>query len=264
MQFIPETQHDLGYLLSPPLLDAGPFKVKLADSAAEITAAQELRYQVFRESFSADYATDRAGRDADLFDRHCLHVIAIEKSTRRVIGNYRVQTSESARHGAGFYAETEFDLTLIKRHAGRILELGRSCVHPDYRDGRVLNLLWAAISRFAGREGIKYMIGCVSVPTLNPPLAKAIATRLRGTHGAGDLYATPVRPSCQRETAPGTSVSPDAVEAALPPLLKSYLRLGARVCGGPAFDDEFQCADYLVMMDVERMAGRYRRHFLRG
>ncbi len=238
----------------------GELLVKVADRESEIEAAMRLRAEVF----SAEYGTAPSPRDEDLFDAYCRHLVVIHRPSGRVVGTYRMQDDFAALHGAGFYSETEFDLTMIKRHGGRLLELGRSCIAPEFRDGRVIHLLFAGIAAEAARLETRFILGCPSLPIGAAPDAPAIAAALLAHYGADSLHLAPVRPAYAADLAPAPAVDETVLLEKLPPLMKAYLRLGARVCGGPALDREFRSVDFLMLLPVEKLARRYRRHFFRG
>lgn len=228
--------------------------VSVARSACLIEDAQRLRYKVFAEELGARIGGD-SGLDVDEFDRHCDHIVVQDRDTLRVVGTYRVLPPHGARAIGRLYSESEFDLSRLDHLRPTMIEVGRSCVHRDYRSGPAIMLLWAALARYMKAHGYRYLVGCASAPLAD-----------------GGAQAAFVREAVQRHlTAPELRVFPrlpfphaqivHAVHADLPPLIKGYLRLGAQVAGEPAWDPVFDTADFPVLLAIDRLDPRYARHF---
>lgn len=230
----------------------------------EIRQAQRLRYEVFAHEMGAHIKTPIAGHDIDLFDDYCEHLLIKNEETQEVIGTYRLLTPEQAKRAGGFYSETEFDLTRLRLLRSNMVELGRSCVHPDHRNGGVLLSLWGALAEFMQRNQLEFMIGCASIPMNCPTLpgvssgyaAASIWEQVKQKHLAPIQYH--VRP---RLALPVDELRSDLV-AEPPALIKGYLRLGAKVLGAPAWDPDFNTADLPMMMKLSDMPSKYRKHFL--
>jgi putative hemolysin len=241
--------------------DAVGIHVAWARHADEVRAAQRLRYQIFAGEMGARLATSVPGHDVDLFDDYCEHLLVREAESREVIGTYRVLTPTQARRVGSFYSDTEFDLWRLRRLREQMVELGRSCVHPDYRQGGVILALWGALAEFMQRNGLDTMIGCASVPMLHNgvvsgDLAASVWNQLKQTHLAPIEYQViPRLPLPVEQLDTGLPVEP-------PPLVKGYLRLGAKVLGPPAWDPDFNTADLPMMMRIPDLPPRYRKHFL--
>lgn len=236
--------------------------VRWARDESELRAAQRLRHRVFVQEMGARIAPPRGtppGHDADLFDAFCEHllVVAGEGEAAEVVGTYRVLTPDAARRAGGLYTETEFDLTRLRPLRPRLAELGRSCVHPDWRRGSTMLLLWAALADFMTRNALDAMIGCASVPMRDGGHAAADLWRqLAATHLAPVEHRVRARlPLPVDELGSGRTVDP-------PPLLAGYLRCGARLLGAPAWDPDFGTADLPLMLRLADLPARYRRHFL--
>lgn len=253
--------------LHPPQGNAGPapFEVAWARDEGDVRAAQRLRFAVFAEEMGARLAPlagAPAGHDIDVFDDFCEHLLVrapagAEGEPGAVIGTYRVLTPAAARRIGGLYSETEFDLTRLRPLRSRLVELGRSCVHPDWRSGGVILALWGALAEFMARNGLETMIGCASVGMRDGGhVAASLWEQLRRTHMASIEWR--VRP---RLALPVDELRSDlAVEP--PPLIKGYLRCGAKLLGAPAWDPDFGTADLPLMMRIGDLPERYRRHFL--
>ena len=244
---------------SEPVLD-----VVWARHLDEVRAAQRLRHRVFVEEMGARPdvpAGTPEGHDADPFDRYCEHLIVRtredDRAPARVIGTYRILTPWAAKRAGGLYCDTEFDLAPLRALRPRMVELGRSCVHADWRQGSVIMLLWGAVADLMQRNGLDTLIGCASVGMRDGGhVAASLWQRLRQTHLAPPELQVKARlPLPVEQLESHLPVDP-------PPLIKGYLRCGARVLGAPAWDPAFNTADLPLMMRLVDLPARYRRHFL--
>ncbi len=230
----------------------------------EVREAQALRHQVFAAEMGATLKTSIPGHDIDLFDDFCEHLIIRDAETMRVVGTYRVLTPAQARRVGGTYTDEEFDLTRLRNIRERMVELGRSCVHPDHRTGGVILALWRELTQFMRRNGLDIMIGCATIPlgasvssagALGPQAAANIWAQMQRRHMAPVQFRViPRLPLPLTAFDEGHDVSP-------PPLIKAYLRLGAKVMGPPAWDPEFNAADLPLIFHLDDMPARYQRQF---
>ncbi|KAB7622596.1 GNAT family N-acetyltransferase [Alkalilimnicola sp. S0819] len=228
----------------------------LAKTPHEIREAQKLRYQVFVQEMGAMLHAREPGLDQDAYDEHCEHLIVRDMASGAVVGYTRILDEDRARRAGGFYSHGEFELGNVLRLPGRFMEIGRTCVHPDYRTGATIAVLWSALARHISEGDFDYVMGCASIQMRDRgALAQAIMERLR------DQYMVErdrrVLPRLPLPVAAHT-----ATEVRLPPLLKAYLSLGARVCGEPCWDPAFQVADLFVLFDLKALNERYARRFL--
>jgi putative hemolysin len=231
--------------------------VTLARSAFEVREAQRLRYRIFAEECGARLPDPSSGIDADEFDYYCDHLIVRDTDHGDVVGTYRLLTSLKAKEAGRFYSETEFDLTKLEPLVPRLVEVGRSCIHPDYRQGGVITLLWAGLAQYMMSGGYEYLMGCASIGlTDGGSLATETYLSLRNTCLSPDYWR--VVPHCRYPTDGCHLVG----KPILPPLVKGYVRLGAYICGEPAWDEQFNTADLLMLLPLSRMNPRYARHFL--
>ncbi len=235
--------------------------VSWAGHQDEVRQAQRLRYQVFAGEMGARLDTWMPGHDVDLFDDYCEHLLVREEHTGEVIGTYRVLTPVQALRAGSTYSDTEFDLTRLRHLRGRMVELGRSCVHADHRHGGVILALWGALAEFMVRNRLDTMIGCASIPMLHNGnssghAAASIWRQVKQTHLAAVEYQ--VRP---RLPLPVERLD-DTLDVEPPALIKGYLRLGAKVLGPPAWDPDFNSADLPMLMRIADLPPRYRKHFL--
>lgn len=232
--------------------------VSLAASRWEVLEAQRLRFKIFAEEMGARLPSRDLGLDRDRYDPYCEHLLVREEDAGEVIGTYRILTSDQAERAGGFYSEEEFDLTRLQHLRSRTVEVGRSCVHPDYRNGATIALLWSGLARFILSRGYEYVIGCASMGMAD------------GGNNAASIYNSvrqiAMSPSEYR-VFPRHPLPLKAFDASMPatvpPLIKGYLRLGAYVCGEPAWDPDFNTADLMVLLPLSRIDKRYARHFLR-
>ena len=252
--------------LSPTLISTPTFEVSIANSLQEIEAALRLRFEVFnlemKEGLESSF---EAGFDSDVYDTFCDHLIVIEKASKKVVGTYRLLRQSKAEQHIGFYSENEFDLSLLKAHSGRLLELGRSCVAKEFRSIAVINLLWSGIARYIEREGMTHLFGCASLHSTDAQQIAPAYYYLIHNHLAPKEFRITPRIHCRIDFSK-YSVSEQEEGAAfssLPPLMKGYLRLGAVICGEPAVDREFGTTDFLILVDTAKITGRYKDHYVK-
>lgn len=231
--------------------------VGLAHTLAEVEAAQRLRYKIFAEEMGARLVSARDGIDCDHYDPFCDHLLVKDKQTGEVVGTYRMLPPEKAQEAGGLYSQSEFDLSRLAHILPNTVEVGRSCVHPDYRTGATIGLLWNGLANYMMQRGYGYLLGCASMSMAD------------GGHNAANVYQSVkekylgpaewrVFPNCPL---PVVSLQND-LPPDVPALIKGYLRVGCYVCGDPAWDADFNTADLLVMLPMERMNHRYMRHFM--
>lgn len=232
------------------------FAVGVAATAAEIEDAQRLRWNVFVEEQGARPEPGRDGIEFDRFDPYCKHLIVRDLATGSAVGTYRVLTADKARKLGGFYTEQEFDLCGLRARRDRIVEIGRSCVHPDYRSGVVISLLWAGLAGLIIGSDARFIIGCASISMKDGGReAASIYARLAADHLAeAELRMVPRNPLRLDRLLADGSIKP-------PPLVKGYLRAGAEVAGAPAVDLDFGTADLPMILKLDRLSPRYARHF---
>ncbi len=236
-----------------------PLVARITSDAAEIRQAMELRYRVFAEGMGAHLPSASEGIDRDSFDDVCLHLIVKDVINDNVVGYSRILTNELARQTGGFYSATEFDLSRIIIPGKRYMEIGRTCVDPDFRSGAVIGLLWSGIAQFMSAHNIDYLMGCASI-SLNEGYSRAVAivNHLRDKHFTdAALRAEP------RHHMPRIEVGQDG-KSLIPPLLKAYLRIGVKVCGEPCLDKDFNVADALILLARGDINQRYLRHFTKN
>ena len=235
--------------------------VSWARTSDDVRQAQRLRFNVFATEMGARLDTTSPGHDVDVFDDYCEHLLVRDVATGAVVGTYRVLTPTQAARVGSTYSDTEFDLVRLRAVRDQMVELGRSCVHPDYRNGGVIMTLWGALGEFMVRNNYETVIGCASIPMLHNGIvsgdvAASIWEKLRQTHLAPVEYQVRPRLPLPLDQSNGS------LDVEIPALIKGYLRTGAKVLGPPAWDPEFNTADLPVIMHFKGLPDRYRKHFL--
>ena len=238
-------------------LRAGRYDLYFASSLRELREVQRLRFEVF--NLELDEGLDEAyalGRDEDRFDRHCHHLVVRDRREGVVVGTYRFMTEDLARDAGGFYSAGEFDLGAMRPSTrAAAAEIGRACVHRDHRNGRVIHLLWRGIARYLMHNDKRFLFGCASVPSTEAGVGVALMDELRARGVNHDTLHLPALRAMRCE---GPPLASDAV---LPPLLESYLKLGAKIISAPALDLEFKVVDFLILLDRETLAENVRKHY---
>lgn len=252
----------------------GTLEVRLACDDREVGAAQALRFAVFHESQGSDRATSGAGQtDADAHDAHCRHLIVIDHAApaaAAIVGTYRLIDRSAAQAAGSFYSASEYDLGALidyRRACGRpanLLELGRSCIAPGYRTSAGILLLWRGIADHLERNTVDFLFGCASFAGTDP---RTIASQLAFLHARHGLDASlPVRALPDRHVPMGEQAFTPAEERQilrrLPPLIRAYLQVGARVGDGAVIDHDFRTTDVFMLLAVDAMGLRFQQRFL--
>ena len=226
-------------------------------TAEELKEVQKLRYKIFKNEMGASFTKKT---DADPFDDYCEHLIIKDNLTEKIIATYRILTPIKAKEIGQTYSEQEFEIGPLKDliRNNQMIEAGRACIHKKYRNGGTIMLLWAEIAKFMQTNKYRYLIGCSSVSIRD------------GGHNAANLHFYLKNHKQYIEDNRIYALNPLPTErlvnngdSSMPPLLNGYLRLGANVIGGPAWDPDFQTADFLTLMDLEKISARYKKHFLK-
>ena len=231
----------------------------LADTDELIKEAQALRYRVFGREMGAKLKTEAEGLDYDEVDSYCDHLVVYDNINKKIVGYTRLLNQDQAKSLGRYYSQDEFDMTPILALPGRFLEVGRTCVDPDYRGGAVLTTLWSSLVQYALEGQYNYLIGCASITP--GPSGYAIDAVFRNIDekniATTDIQVTPrikvpAELRCQRD------------ESGIPPLLKAYLRFGALICGEPYWDEDFNCMDLFVLLPLDQLKERYSKHYMKG
>lgn len=230
----------------------------IADTDALIKEAQILRYRVFGKEMGAKLKSESEGLDHDEVDEFCDHLIVYDNVNQKIVGYTRLLTQFQAERLGRFYSQGEFNLDKVLALPGRFLEIGRTCVDPDYRGGAVLTTLWSTLVEYALKGQFNYLLGCASITP--GPSGFAVDAVFR------NIDAKNIAPTTLQVT-PSIPV-PNALrcnrdESGIPPLLKAYLRFGALICGEPCWDEDFNCMDLFVLLPLDQLQERYSKHYMR-
>jgi len=249
------------------LVETDHFAVRLAENHEDVEKVQRLRYEIFNlEQGRGLRSAEKYGIDFDEFDEYCLHLLAIEKASGKVVGTYRAHLGCIANNAKGFYSSKEYEIQGLYSIADKCIELGRTCVSPAYRSGSVIALLWSGITELLVRAKLAYMLGCVSLDDTDPILGWALYTYIARKYSVCKQFTVTPRPGFKLHRPPEEQVAKALADEKsllrkIPPIFKGYLRLGGLICGEPALDREFGTIDFFVLVDVAKIPDRYKAHF---
>lgn len=229
--------------------------VKIAESDSELLSAYKLRYDVFFSELNRNF-NFKNGMDRDAYDAQCHHLVVIHKEKNQVIGTYRLQTYEQAQNGLGYntreiYKIEQFPDEVLKN----AFEVGRACIHPDHRNGRVLYLLWKGIAGYLEYFKLRYLFGYSAINTLNPAIAMNTYRYLAENGYMHQNYFIDVKSHYRCPDVNGT----DGVD--IPQLFKNYLDVGTKVCSLPAYVQKNNVINFLILLDIEQISKRTRKLF---
>lgn len=237
-------------------IELGDYIVKTAETRQELEQILKLRYQVFiKEGLGK---RKFMGVDFDRYDLIADHVVVQNKTTNEVIGTYRLLCSTFTEE---FYSQNEFTLQKFLNSPGIKLELGRACTHRFFRNGVTLNLIWKGIGEYAKRSGAEYLFGCASVKTIDPSLSMMIFQSMKEHHSFDyEIHPTSDYQFERFDFKPGFFKS-ELIDEKIPPLLKSYIKAGAKIHGYPAVDYDFDCIDFLTVLDLKTVSERFKARY---
>ncbi len=265
-----------------PEVRLGSLEVRLARSASDIEAAQELRYKTFYEEMGAKATPEMAAsrRDSDKYDAHCDHLLLLDhmrKNKNPVVATYRLIRKEAADKCGGFYSSAEYDVSRLTSYPGEILELGRSCIDSEYRTGPVMQLLWRGLSFYVAKHNVALMFGCASLPGTDVQALKIPLSYLYHHHLAPPALRTQALPDryVDMKLLPREAFDPNAAfeelkldprsgNNSLPPLIKGYIRVGGFVGDGAVIDHQFNTTDICIIVKTDLMTRRYQKHYNLG
>jgi len=250
----------------------GNLETRLARSASEIDAAQHVRYRVFVEEMKAQLPAEamRRERDFDAYDAFCDHLLVLDRSLEgdsedQIVGTYRLLRQDVAMANGGFYSASEFEIEgLLAKHPDkRFMELGRSCVLPEYRTKRTVELLWQGNWAYALKHGVSAMFGCASFPGVYLESHALALSFLYHNVLAKNEWAVSALPHLARnmDLMPVEAVNPKRALMALPPLIKGYMRLGAMVGSSAVVDHAFNTTDVLIVLPISSISDRYLNYY---
>ncbi|WP_027259000.1 GNAT family N-acetyltransferase [Leisingera aquimarina] len=246
---------------SPP-----EFSVKIAETDAELRAAQALRYDVFvRELGGGGALVDHdAGLERDGFDPFFDHMLVIDDAKGRVAGVYRLLRDDQAAKAGQFYSEDEYDLTVLKTSGRRLLELGRSCLHADYRGGMAMFHLWSGLADYVETHSIEVLFGVASFHGTDPAALANPLAMLHHNHLAPPELRVRSKTFQSMNLVAAGDLNRKRAMVETPALIKAYLRLGGYVGDGAYVDQAFNTTDVCLILDTAQMNDRQRRIYAGG
>lgn len=250
------SQSNAQAMLSP---EVSGLVARVTTDPAEIRQALELRYRVFAEDMGASVEGADSGIDKDRFDDICMHLIVKDNETDSVVGYSRILTNDLAARAGGFYSSTEFDLSNVLKPGKTYMEIGRTCVDPNFRSSAAIGYLWGFLAEYLEAHRIDYLMGCCSIPVAGGyEFSNAVMDHLRDTYMTPeDMRAIP------KIKLPAAASQLDG-QKIVPSLLKAYLRIGVLICGEPFLDKDFGVADVMILLRREDMNYRFLNRILRS
>lgn len=250
-------------------LGSGKLSARLARDAEDIDAAQALRYRVFYDEMKAvpDAEMAEARRDIDPFDAACEHLLVFDpdrgSGPDSIVATYRLLRGSAAEKHGRFYTSSEYDISPLLGNDGETLELGRSCVDAQYRGRPTMQLLWAAIAQFVFHHDISLMFGCASLHGVDPEALALPLSYLHHFHLAPEELRPRALPDLHvaMDFMPASEINQKQALAALPPLVKGYLRVGGFVGEGAVVDHQFNTTDVCVVVNIDQVNDKYYRHY---
>lgn len=240
-------------------------EVKIASNESEIEQALSLRYNVFNLEMKGGLPQSSAtSKDKDEYDSLCEHLIVIDTTNlNQVVGTYRILKRETALKNNGFYSEQEFILIKIYAMKEEVAEVGRSCVHQNYRGGSVISLLWTGLADYMKQNSIRYLIGCGSVHSTDPLLASQTYAWIKSKNALcnDSIRIKPLNSHILSGFYNDIEINNTSANIKIPPLIKGYLRLGAKIGGEPAVDHVFGTTDFFVFFDYNEISKKYGQHY---
>ncbi|MBV6634157.1 MAG: GNAT family N-acetyltransferase [Alphaproteobacteria bacterium] len=254
-------------LLQGDGLRLGRLGARLATGPEDVAAVQRLRYEIFYEEMAAkpDEAMAAERKDMDAFDDHADHLMVMDHERNQIVGTYRLMRRELAQKAGQFYSVDEYDIDPLVQQPGDILELGRSCVHAEYRDRPTMQLLWRGLAAYVFHYDIGFMFGCASFPGVDPDEHAMAFSYLHHHHMAPEE----LRPVAVRDRyvdmnrLPADQIDPKRALNEMPPLIKGYLRLGAKFGDGAVIDPQFHTTDVCVVVKTDTVTSKYYDHYTR-
>ena len=245
-------------------------EVRLARTEAEVEASLKLRYDIFYQENGAKKPENLQDElDKDRYDDIAEHLIVIDKSIEKgsggIVGTYRLLPQDIALKEGGFYTSGEYDITPLLNSGTRTLELGRSCVLPEYRTRHIIQKLWAGISEYVTENDIGLLFGCASIPGTDIDKISKQLAYLYHYH----LAPEDIRPIAlenryvDMHLHDKESIDKARVFASLPPLFKGYLRIGSCVGDGAVIDHDFNTTDVCMILSTQTVTDRYKKHYER-
>lgn len=240
--------------------------VRIAENQLEIERALALRYDVFNLELCEGLPQSSSTRkDRDEYDLYCDHLIVVDEAAKnQIVGTYRILRRSIAKENIGFYSENEFDITNIYKLEEEVAEVGRSCVHPNYRDGSVITMLWSGLADYMVAKNVRYLMGCGSIHSTDAVMASEAYAFLKEKDALADerfrVYPNPdyIIPGFNENYIINDL---KALTKTIPALIKGYIRVGSKICGVPALDSVFGTVDVFILFDRNLITEKYGKHY---
>lgn len=260
---VDESKTSEKYVVPQLEITSKKYSVKLAESREEVEQALKLRFDVFNIELGEGLEESFQNQmDEDEFDKQCHHLIVIENDSNEVIGTYRMQTSEMAFAGIGFYTNDEFDLNEFPKDViSNAVELGRACIHMDHRNGRVLFLLWRGLAKYLVVTQKRYLFGCCSLTSQDPNEGLIAYNYIKKQGIIHPDFQLTVQDKFECLALADSSITEDEIR--LPHLFRLYIDQKAKVCSPPALDRTFSTIDFLILLDIEDISEQSRTLFFK-
>ncbi len=250
-------------------IHGGEFSVTIAQSQEEVIEAQKLRYHVFVEEMKADIPAEAKAekRDYDAFDEICDHLLVryheTPESKPRIIGTYRMLRDSKRPSGQGFYSEDEYDIAKLKAAGGNLLEVGRSCTHPEFRNKSAMQLLWRGIGEYVMHYDVDYLFGCASFEGTDPQAHAQALSYLYHNHRAEDAICPRTLEQYHEDMnlMPKDEIDEKRAFFKLPILVKGYLRLGGVVGDGAFIDHAFNTTDIFIIVQTSNVSDKHLKRY---
>ncbi|MFA5271321.1 MAG: GNAT family N-acyltransferase [Candidatus Omnitrophota bacterium] len=229
------------------------FEVKFVENNELLDEIKYLRGQAF-------FA--KAVKEEDEFDEYSKHLAVIDRDTNKIIGSYRLLLGSTAKNHGGFYSETEFDLSNIKKNCkGELLEMSRACVLDSYRKYPIIKFIWKEIISFVEKNDIKYIFGCPSIDEASKEHIGEVMEFFKTNCFSEEKYRVyPLAGKEYKFVAFVDKLDSKATYRTLPSLVRGYLKMGALACSEPAWDSHFKTADFFMMLEVANFSA-YKEKF---
>ena len=238
------------------------YTLQIASNPEEVKTAQRLRFEIFNLEVKGELKSSVTQElDKDEYDPFCDHLLIIEPEKKKVIGTYRMLLRSKAKNSIGFYSESKFDISNIKKLDSQMLELGRACIHRDYRNKNVLDLLWQGVAEYILKHNVEYVFGCPGIRTRDSRKISEIFSYVKENYYSDEkLRVYPLEKNKLRDLDLNYKAKNNTFRK-IPPLIQSYLKIGAWICGYPAINPEFNTTALFMLLDVGRISDTYRKHF---
>lgn len=252
-------------------LRIGSLSARLAQEPRDVAAVQRLRYEVFYEEMSAQPSgmLGADGLDRDPFDEVADHLMVLDRNRgdgpEAIVGTYRLMRREAAFQAGRFYTSDEYRIECLTETGGELLELGRSCVHRDYRTKPTLQLLWRGLAAYVFHHDVEMLFGCACFPGVDPDSHAMALSYLHRYH----LAPEDIRPVAVQDRfvtmdrLAGDEIDIKKALQEMPPLIKGYLRAGAQVGDGAVIDYQFGSTDVCIVLKTDAVTDKYFDHYQR-